>query len=174
MDHRFFEQKLLNDENFTPREEQALQEHLLGCAECAALAEVNFALRQVTMEAPAEGFTNRFSARLADRRKTERNRFLFGGLILLAGGIAGLFFLISPFFSASIASPSRFLVDLVSNMAAAFSFVCVFGEIGQVLFRIASGFIPLSAWVFSLVSLGGLSFFWLSSVKKASYRLQSI
>jgi len=174
MNHRFFEQKLLQDEAFNAEEERALQEHLLDCADCAALAEVNFALRQVQMATPAEGFSERFSARLAARRKAEKRRYLFGGLILLTVSIAVLVLLASPVISASMASPSRFFINLLSNLAAAFSLMRVMGEVGQVVFRITAGFIPASGWLFTLAFWGGLTFFWLSSLQKANARVQAL
>ncbi len=173
MNHQFFEKKLLRDESFSKAEEKALQEHLLECAECAALAEVNFALRHAKAALPEAGFAERFSLRLAKRRKTERKKYFAGGLILLAGAATALIWLALPVVSLSAAS-SRFFVDFAFSLAAVLSFLRVMSEVGQVLFHIAAGFIPVAGWITSLAFFGGLTYLWFFSLLKAAKHVQSI
>ena len=83
MDHRPYEDWLLEDERLTPEQDRDLRIHLRNCPECSALARANMALRSAPVTAPAEGFALRFQVRLAAERKVQRRRSLIG-LFLMA------------------------------------------------------------------------------------------
>ncbi len=168
MDHRHFEEKLLNDEQLTPKENKGFQAHIRKCAKCAALAEANLALHNVVMATPAPGFASRFRIRLEAKRKAQRRRYFFGGLILLVSGLGVLIWLAIPVLSAALASPTQLLVAWTSYFASTLSFIKVINEAGSVLLRVLASFIPSSAWVLSLSFFGLLGLVWFSSVQKIS------
>ena len=174
MDHRHFEEKLLNDELLTPKENKALQAHIRNCAKCAALAEANLALHNVAMVTPAPGFASRFQVRLEAKRKAQRRRYFFGGLILLFSGLGVLVWLALPVLPAALASPTTILVAWTSYIASALSFIKVFNEAGTVLLRVVASFIPSSAWLLSLSLFGLLGLVWFSSIQKISRLPQMI
>jgi len=174
MDHRHFEEKLLNDEQLTPNENKALRAHIRNCTKCAALAEANLALHNVVMAAPASGFASRFQSRLEAKRKAQRRRYFFGGLILLVSGLGILVWLAFPILPAALTSPTRLLVAWISYIASALSFMKVLGEAGTVLLRVMASFIPSSAWMLSLSFFSLIGLVWFFSIQKISRLPQMI
>ena len=79
MNHRPFEDWLLNDMPITPEQKRELDMHVRNCAYCTALVETGMALRTVKKASPQTGFTVRFEARLgaqvvrSDQRYSHRN-----------------------------------------------------------------------------------------------------
>lgn len=166
MNHQHFEKKLLNDEHLTPEENRALQSHLRDCAICSALADANLTLRNVTMETPAPGFANRFTARLAAQRKAQKRRYIFGGLILLLSGAGLLVWLVSPMLLAALSSPTTVLSTWASFIVSTLSLLRVFSEVGRVVLRVATGFVPTSTLSFSLSIFSILGMLLISSSQK--------
>ena len=166
MDHRHFEEILLNDEPITREENQALQAHLRVCPKCAALAQANLALNHAVMAAPAPGFASRFQVRLAARRKAQRKRYLFGGLILFFGAIGLGIWLALPILPTALLSPTELLTAWASALATILSLAQATGAAGRVILRVAVGFVPSGAWVFSLSLFAVLAFAWMLFVQK--------
>ena len=78
MEHQPFKAWILDDENLSDEEKVQLSEHLAVCPECEQLSEnLNAALQAIRvapeMAAPA-GFTQRWSASLAARKREEEKR----------------------------------------------------------------------------------------------------
>ncbi len=168
MDHRHFEEILLNDEPLAREENQALQAHLRTCQQCAALAQANRALHNVVMAAPAAGFASRFQARLVAQRKAQRRRYLFGGLILLMGALGlGIWFIL-PILPAAIFSPSTLLTAWANTLASILSLLQAVAEAGGVILRVAVGFVPGEAWAFFLTLFSLLTFAWMLSYQKVA------
>lgn len=168
MDHQHFEKILVNDEPLAREEKAAFEAHLKVCASCAALAEVNRSLKHVAMAAPTPGFANRFQARLVAQRKAEKRRHLFGGLILLLGGLGFGIWLALPVLPAAIFSPAALLTSWVQTLASAISLIQAIFEAASVVTRVAAGFIPTETWaltigLFSLLTLG-----WMISIQKTA------
>ena len=82
MDHRPFEDWLLDNKVLTSNEKRQLNAHLQTCPSCCALAEVDLALKTVKVAAPTAGFADRFQVRLAARKKALRQRNFWGFFIL--------------------------------------------------------------------------------------------
>ncbi len=110
MNHRPFEDWLLDDQPLTPQQQRDLQAHVRSCPACAAIAESNLALHATRLVSPAAGFADRFQVRLAKRRREQRWRQVIGeagsillsvlptfispaGWIILTAGVAGLGYL---------------------------------------------------------------------------------
>jgi hypothetical protein len=174
MDHQHFENKLLNDEQMTPEENRALQSHLQDCAICSALAEANLALRNVKMAAPAPGFANRFTTRLAAQRKAQKRRYFFGGLILLLSGGGLLLWFLSPMIMATLSSPTTVLSAWVSFVVSTLSLLQLFSEVGRVVLRVATGFFPTTALTFSLSFFSLLGMYLISSSQKLLRQTQRV
>ena len=62
MNHRPFEDWLLEDRPLSGREQRELQVHLHGCPSCAAIAESNLALHSTHLTPAPAGFADRFNA----------------------------------------------------------------------------------------------------------------
>ena len=97
MDHRPFEGWLLDHKKLAAGEKRQLEAHLQVCSSCSALAEVNLALKSVTLAAPSAGFTDRFQVRLAAQKKALRRRNFWGFILLTISVLSVLTFIAWPF-----------------------------------------------------------------------------
>jgi hypothetical protein len=169
MNHRPFEDWLLDNQPLTPAQKQELKNHLKTCASCTALTEVDLALKSTSRVAPRAGFTERFQLRLVAERKKHHTRQLWGfgllGLIiLLSAGVV-----IFEFYTTWEDSPVQILLAGMSWLVTMFSSVRTYGSIGFILLKVIARIIPLSLW---LVAAGGgfmVIFVWATSLWKLSY-----
>ncbi|NJC95446.1 MAG: hypothetical protein FIB03_03750 [Anaerolineae bacterium] len=115
MKHQPFEDWLLNEEPITPEQRRELDAHLRSCAYCAALVETGKALRSVRMASPADGFTARFQARLAEQKLVERRRRFWGALWFVLGGLLLLAWFTGPTLVAFFSSPASWIAAFVER-----------------------------------------------------------
>ena len=170
MDHQHFEEYLLNDTPVPREEKVAFEAHLKVCASCAALAEVNRSLNHVVMAAPAAGFATRFQARLAAQRKAEKRRYIIGGLILFFAGLGFGLWLALPILSAAIFSPTTLIASWAQTLVSIVSMIQAIFRVGDVILRVAAGFIPGEAWALMFGLFGFLSLGWMISFQKTALR----
>ena len=167
MNHRPFEEWLLNDKSLTPMEKHELDAHLRTCKYCSALVDTGFALRSARVAAPAAGFSQRFEQRLARHKIAERRRRWLGSIVLLlAAGVAttqlGSTY-IGAFFSApleSVAQEISFVLSLVGALRA------VLQAVG-ILARATPSIVPPYAWMVFLPA-AGLGSWWMLSFLRPS------
>ena len=164
MNHRPFEDWLLNEQPLTPEKKRELQVHLQECGHCTALAEVNLELRSVKMAAPAAGFILRFQKRLAAQRVIERRNRLVGTLILVAGGVGLLGWYAAPYVIQFLGSPAGWIAAAVNFFLTLLAMARAIGDIGSILFRVLPGFIPPFGWMVILSTLAGLVLLWTVSL----------
>jgi len=166
MDHRPFEDWLHDNPTLSTDQKRQLNAHLRTCTSCTALAEVKLALETVSLAAPAAGFTDRFTVRLAARKKALKRRN-FWGFVILALSVLGLLGLISwPVLKDLIQSPVNLLASWFASLASFFtSFQAIF-RAGMVLFKVVPGFIPTYIWLVVLFAAGGWSLMWVVSLMK--------
>jgi hypothetical protein len=158
MDHRYYEEWLLNDERLTPEQDRDLRIHLRGCASCAMLARSNLALRAAPVAAPAEGFALRFQARLAAERKVQRRRTVIGSMLLTLTGAGLLFWILSPYIPYFTLAPSQMFTLWLSNVIYIALTVRTVGILGVTLLNIVGSFVPAYVWIISLALFGGFGF----------------
>ena len=168
MNHRPFEDWLLNDQSLTNEEKRELQTHLLDCPHCTALTEVNLELRSVKMASPAAGFTARFQTRLAAQRVLERRNRLIGALILVAGGIGLLGWYAGPVIFQFLGNPAGWIAALVNFFLTLLDMGRAIGDIGSILLRVLPGFIPPFGWMVILSAFSGLVLLWTVSLWRFS------
>jgi len=166
MDHRPFEDWLLEDKPLIKEERLALQEHLRTCNSCTALSEVNLALRGVRMAAPAQGFADRLQNRLAAERKARRVRQGVGFTFLALGAIAMLVWVFWPILAVATHSPSGIISDLFMYLSRLFLNLRAFGEALSVVGDVMKNFIPSYIWVIVISALGGMGLLWFATLKK--------
>jgi anti-sigma factor RsiW len=98
MKHSPYDNWLFEREDLSPENEQALRQHLDGCAACRALAEawqtVEHRLLEAEPAAPEPGFASRWQMRLAKTRSKRKQQRTW---VLLAA-IAGVTFMLAAFF----------------------------------------------------------------------------
>jgi hypothetical protein len=159
MNHRPFEDWLLEDQLLTSDQERDLQDHIRTCTSCSAIAESNFALHSTHMVRPAEGFAARFQVRLIENRKAARGRQFIGTLILILTGLAFLYWLASPIILEAIHSPAEWITTAVGYLLFMLTSMQALSEVGRIFLHILPDFISPVGWfvIFLLVSgLGAL------------------
>jgi hypothetical protein len=166
MDHRPFEDWLLDNQPLNMDQKRQLNTHLRTCSSCAVLAEVNLALESVSVVAPAAGFTDRFRIRLAAKKKTLRRRN-FWGYVVLTLSVLILFGWISwPVLKDLIQSPVNLLASWISYLVSFWASLQAIFRAGMVLFKVAPGFVPAYIWAVVLFAAGGWSLVWIVSLMK--------
>ena len=166
MDHRPFEDWLLETQLLTNDQKHQLNAHLRTCPSCTALAEVNLALKSVRVAAPATGFTNRFQVRLAARKQALRWRN-FWGFSLLTLSVLGLLGWVSwPVLKDLIHSPVNLLASWISSLVSFWASLQAIFRAGMVLFKVVPGFVPVYIWAVILFAAGGFSLVWVVSLMK--------
>jgi hypothetical protein len=166
MDHRPYEDWLLDDERLTPEQDRDLRIHLRNCPECAALARANLTLRSAPVSPPAEGFALRFQTRLAVERKIQRRRSLIGLFLMAVVGVVGLFWLLSPYLPYLTLSPTQLVSLWISNLVYLALTARVMGAIGNTLLNVLASFVPSYVWALSVALLGGTGFLWTFSFRR--------
>ena len=172
MNHRPFEDWLLENQPLTPEQKLELKAHLKTCTSCSALTEMDLALKSPRLVIPTAGFTDRFQLRLAAERKLKHTRQLLGlgllGLLaLLAILTLGVFFF--QLLNVWQISPVQIFVTWINWWISMVSSVRTYGSIGLVFLKTAVGIIPLPLWL----GIAGGSFVlilvWIASLWKLSY-----
>jgi anti-sigma factor RsiW len=159
MNHRPFEDWLLADEALDPERNRELRAHLLTCKTCAALAEVNVALRSAQTIHPVSGFTNRFQERLAVHKAGQRKRAFWGVLVLGLSALTVLVWLGLSAFPLLEQSPFELFVKWLGYMAYLITAIQAINVVSSVLWGMIPDFVP-PAWL----AAGGLVFAGLSSL----------
>ncbi len=166
MDHRPFEDWLLDNQPLTPDQKRQLNTHLRTCSSCSALAEVDLALKSVSMAAPAAGFTDRFQVRLAAKKQDLRRRNFWGFVIMILS-VFGIFVWVSwPVLRDLFHSPVNLLSSWISSLVSFWASLQAILRAGLVLFKVAPGFIPVYIWAIILFAAGGWSMVWVVSLMK--------
>jgi hypothetical protein len=174
MNHRPFEDWLLDDQPLTPQQKRDLQSHVLNCSSCAAIAESNLALHTTRRLQPAAGFTERFQTRLAVRRREQRWQQIIGTLVLVLGGLGLLYWLAGPLILEAFSSPAAWLTAAVSYFLFILTSIQVMGEVSTIVLRIVPNFIP-PAILILVASIGcGLGLLWVNSILRSARTTQGV
>ena len=166
MNHRPFEDWMLEDQALTAEQKRDLQSHLRTCTQCAALAEVNLALGAAKAAAPAAGFANRFQVRLAAQRQVQRRRIFWGFLILVISVVSVLSWFAWPILSVVLDSPVEALSTWLSYLLSLWFWLQALGQAGSVLLRVIPTFVPPYFWPLAAFALVGWGLLWALSIWK--------
>ena len=156
MNHRRFEDWLLEDQHLASDQERELQAHLRTCTTCAAIAESNLALHSTRMVSPAEGFVFRFETRLVGHRKATRIRQIFGSMIFVLAGLALLYWLASPFIQEALRSPADWITNVVGYFLFILTSVQALSEVSRVFLHLLPDFVSPLGWLVILFLISGL------------------
>jgi hypothetical protein len=166
MDHRPFEDWLLDNRQLNSNEKRQLNDHLRGCPSCSALAEVDLALKSVKMAEPSTGFADLFQVRLASRKKALQRRNFWGFFVLTVSVIGMLVWLAWPIITSFVQSPVNLLASWLTSLASLWANAETLLQGGAVLFKVIPGFIPAYVWIILLLIAGGWSLLWIFSLMK--------
>ena len=105
MNHKPFEYWILNDAPISPKQQQALRNHLANCSQCQRLKigweKSKELILNNTSLSPAPGFTQRWKVRLEARKRLQ-------SLLKLRLSISGILFLILASFISYLAAIGSF------------------------------------------------------------------
>jgi hypothetical protein len=164
MNHRPFEDWLLDDQLLDPAQKRELDTHLRTCNACSAIAESNFALRSARVVGPAPGFATRFQERLVVARRAQRRRTLLGTLFFSLGGLTLMALFAGPTLVSVVGSPAEWISAMVGISLFAYTTIMAVVEAGSVVFRVLPGFMPPFVWLILLSTISGLGLLWSVSI----------
>ena len=174
MDHRPFEDWLLEETPLNSEQKRDLNKHLRACTTSAALAEVNLALRSAKQAEPAAGFTERFQVRLVAEKLATRRRNAWGFVILTLSVVGVVTWAIWPMLKELAQSPVAMFSSWTASLSALWASLQAIFRAGLVLIKVAPGFVPVYVWAVILVTGGGLSAAWVVSLMKYSKTTQGV
>ena len=174
MNHRPFEDWLLEDQPITGEQERELQAHLRVCTSCAAIAESNLALHSTRMVSPAKGFVSRFEIRLTEHRKAMRVRQIIGALIFVLAGLALLYWYASPFIQEVMRSPADWITNVVGYLLFLLTSIQVFSELSRVSLHLLLDFVSPLGWFAILSLVSGLGLLEALSIWRFTRRPQGV
>lgn len=174
MNHRPFEEWLLDDQPLTAQQTRDLQAHVRSCASCAAIAESNLTLHAVRRVEPAAGFTDRFLVRLAKRRTEQRWRQVVGTLVLVLGGLGLVYWLGGPLIQHILHSPASWITAGVGYFLFLLTSLRVLGETSAILLRVLPAFVPPAGWVALVLGMAGLGALWTASIWRVARAPQGV
>ncbi len=174
MNHRPFEDWLLDDQPLTPQQARDLQAHVRNCSSCAAIAESNLALHATRRVAPSVGFTDRFRTRLERRRAEQRWRQVIGTLILVLGGLGLLYWFGAPFVQEVLYSPATWIAAGVAYFVFFLTSLQVLSEAMTIILQVLPAFISPAGWMGLTLAAGGLAFLWVVSIRRAARAPQGV
>jgi hypothetical protein len=174
MNHRPFEDWLLDDQPLTPQQARELQDHVRNCTSCTAIAESNLALHAAHRVGPAVGFTDRFRTRLEKRRNEQRWRQVIGTLVLVLGGLGLLYWFGAPYIQDALYSPASWITAGVAYFVFVLTSFQVFSEATGIILHVLPRFISPAGWLGLILAAAGLGHVWTASIMRASRAPQGV
>jgi hypothetical protein len=174
MNHRPFEDWLLEDQPLTLEQKRELQSHLRICTTCSAIAESNLALHSPSIVSPAPGFKDRFQIRLARRRSEQWWRQIVGTVVLVLIGLGLLYWLVSPIIQEALNAPADWITTVVGYFLFILTSLQVLSVVSTILLRVIPTFVsPTVLFVLSLV-VSGISLLWIVSIWRVTRTPQGV
>jgi hypothetical protein len=173
MDHRPYEDWLLNDERLTPEQDRDLRAHLRNCPACTSLERANSSLRSAGVIAPAEGFALRFQTRLTAQRKLQRRRSIIGWFLLAVVGTGGLIWLLSPYLPYLALPPAQLASLWLSNLVYVALTARAMSALGNTVLNVLGSLVPTYVLALSMVAFGGMGFLWIATFRRVEKKAQS-
>lgn len=168
MNHLPYEEWLLSDTELTADEQEALRNHLQTCSDCQRLAgawrSVASAIITTPVVAPAPGFTERWQARLVERRAARQRRQT--GLVLLACVSAAIVTLVALALPQVGGLPSwvELMGGFLGTISQMFSTLANIQDVlGAILMNIPLG-TPLLLWIVFSCTLVFWSLIWMLTI----------
>lgn len=174
MDHRPFENWLLENKPLSAEEKRRLTSHLQTCPSCTALAEVDLALKAVRASEPAVGFVTRFQVRLEDRKKALRRRNAWGFFLLSVSVLAVITWLCWPLLGSVFKSPMNLLGSWLASLVTLWATLQAMFQAGSVFFKVVPGFVPDFVVPILLIVAAGWGLLWVFSLIKFTKLTQGV
>ncbi len=169
MNHRPFEDWLLEDRPLGEQEQRELQMHLRECRSCSAIAESNLALHSVRWIAPPADFTARVTQRLARWRRMQRWYQMLGTLALVLGGLAVLYAFAGPAVQEALQSPADWITAATIYLVLAAESLQILTEVGRILVRALPSVMAPAGWMILMFGSAGLATIWAVAVRRLAH-----
>jgi hypothetical protein len=121
-------------------------------------------LKAVKKASPKAGFTNRFQARLMERKVAERRRRLWGALLFTFGGLLLLMWIASPFLLTFFSAPATWIAAFVQWAVFIVTTIEALAQAGSVFVRILPDFLSPFGWMVLISAFAGVSLLWTVSI----------
>ena len=174
MNHRPFEDWLLEDQSLTSQQQRDLQGHLRSCTSCTAIAESNLALHTTRWVSPAAGFTDRFNLRLAEWHRQQRSRQILGTLVLVFGGLALLYAVAGAAIQHALKSPADWITAGMVYIVYLIGCLQVLNEVGGILFRALPSVVSPAGWFVLSLSGAVVGVAWVLSMRRLARTPQGV
>ena len=174
MNHRPFEDWLLDDQPLSPEQKRDLQSHLRFCTSCSAIAESNLAIHTAKTVSPAPGFTDRFRAKLVHRRQEQKWRQIVGLLVLVLGGLGLLSWLAGPVIQEALSSPAEWITTVVGYFLYVLTSLQALGEAAAILVRVVPNFVSPAGLLIILIVASGFSYMCIVSIWRLNRQPQGV
>lgn len=174
MNHRPFEDWLLDDQSLDPQQQRDLQNHLRDCISCSAIAESNLALRGTRLLSPEAGFADRFAVRLSQRRVEQRWRQVIGTVLLVLAGFGFMLVVAGPVVADALTSPSAWITAVVGYFLFVVTSFRALSEAGEVLLRVLPSFISPAGWFVTVAAFTGLVVLWAYAIRRLGRAPQGV
>jgi hypothetical protein len=147
MNHRPFEDWLLEDRSLNSKERQALEAHLHTCRSCAAIAESNLALHSARRVSAPVGFAERFEKRLDRWQARQKWLQLAGTVVLVAAALAVLYAVVGMALEQALRAPADWLTAGAVYMVFVVETLQVVSETGGIILRDLLTVLSPASWV---------------------------
>ena len=170
MNHRPFNEWLLENKPLTAEEKQTLKAHLQSCPACSALVEIDLALGSVRQAAPAAGFSERFKVRLASERRLARQRNTAGFILLVVSVLIVLVGISWPLLASVLRSPAGLLSSWLTSLASLWGNLRAILHAGWVVVNVVPSFL----WALFIFTAAISSLLWVVSLVKFNKVVQGV
>ncbi|HTP01475.1 MAG TPA: hypothetical protein VMJ64_08885 [Anaerolineales bacterium] len=174
MNHRPFEDWLLDDRQLTAQQQRELQAHVRTCTSCTAIAESNLALHSTRRVGPRPGFVDRYQVRLEMRRRQQRWRQIIGTLVLVLGGLGLLYWFSAPFVQDMLLSPASWITAGIGYFVFIMTSIQVMGEATGIILHVLPGLISPAGWLGMTLAISALAFLWTVSIRRVARAPQGV
>jgi len=173
MKHRLYKGWIIARDELSPDQERELHLHLEKCEACKAFAMAEQALDRtfssVQMVKPMPGFTQRWRARVNEKRSKVHRRQTSLLLGLLSFGTTALLLPLVIQVILVLLSPEALLFDYAKGAVEWFAWFEFIGEILMTFINTLISTIPVGWWLSLAVVLAGVSTLWGLSLRRLGY-----
>ena len=174
MNHRPFEDWLLDDQPLTAQQERDLQAHLRSCTSCTGIAESNLALHTTRIVAAPVGFSDRFNARFLRWRQQQRWHQVIGTVVLVLGGLGIISWLAGPVIQQALDSPAALITEAARYLVFLLTSFRALSAVMLILLRDLPSLVPPVGWLLVILGSAAAGFIWILTVRRLAHSPQGV
>lgn len=171
MNHKPFEEWILDRPSLTGEEQQALQQHLAVCPNCRMLAEkwagVRVELSAPAQMAPAPGFARRWQAGLAERRLQEQRRQAWHLFLACSGTATAMFIGVAAYFII-YSTPADWVQAAVQTISSTVGIASTARSLLNTWLQLTPLSLNIALWISISVTFCIMAFLWAFAMWRTS------